>query len=60
MDLSTEYLGLKLEHPFMMGASPWVDQLDRVRQLEDGGASAIVMHRLLNHFSPGDGGTSPP
>jgi dihydroorotate dehydrogenase (fumarate) len=47
MDLTTRYLGLKLEHPFMPGASPLVDDLDMVRRLEDAGASAIVMHSLF-------------
>ena len=35
MDLSTTYLGLKLPHPLMPGASPLVDDLDTVRKLED-------------------------
>jgi dihydroorotate dehydrogenase (fumarate) len=47
MDLSTTYLGFSLPHPFMAGASPLVDELDTVRQLEDAGASAIVMHSLF-------------
>src|SRR5512139_2751012 len=47
MDLSTTYLGLKLPHPFMPGASPMVDDLDTVKRLEDAGASAIVMHSLF-------------
>jgi dihydroorotate dehydrogenase (fumarate) len=47
MDLSTTYLGLKLPHPFMPGASPLVDKLDVVKQLEDAGAAAIVMHSLF-------------
>jgi dihydroorotate dehydrogenase (fumarate) len=47
MDLSTTYLGLKLPHPFMPGASPMVDDLDIVKRLEDAGASAIVMHSLF-------------
>jgi dihydroorotate dehydrogenase (fumarate) len=47
MDLSTTYLGLKLPHPLMPGASPLVDEIDTVRQLEDAGASAIVMHSLF-------------
>jgi dihydroorotate dehydrogenase (fumarate) len=47
MDLSTTYLGLKLPHPLMPGASPMVDDIDTVRQLEDAGASAIVMHSLF-------------
>ena len=47
MDLSTTYLGLKLAHPLMPGASPLVDDLDTVRRLEDAGAAAIVMHSLF-------------
>lgn len=47
MDLSTTYLGLRLENPFMPGASPLVDDLDTIRRLEDAGAAAIVMHSLF-------------
>jgi dihydroorotate dehydrogenase (fumarate) len=47
MDLSTTYLGFKLPHPFMPGASPLVDDLDNVKRLEDAGAAAIVMHSLF-------------
>jgi dihydroorotate dehydrogenase (fumarate) len=47
MDLSTEYLGLKLDSPLMPGASPLADSLDMVRRLEDAGASAIVMRSLF-------------
>ena len=47
MDLSTTYLGLKLPHPLMPGASPLSDDLDTVRRLEDAGAAAIVMHSLF-------------
>ncbi len=47
MDLSTTYLGLKLPHPVMPGASPMVDHLDIVKRLEDAGAAAIVMHSLF-------------
>jgi len=47
MDLSTNYLGLTLAHPFMVGASPLADDLDGARRLEDGGAAAIVLHSLF-------------
>jgi dihydroorotate dehydrogenase (fumarate) len=47
MDLSTNYLGFTLPHPFMPGASPLVDNLDTVKRLEDAGAAAIVMHSLF-------------
>src|SRR5512143_1873161 len=47
MDLSTKYLGLRLAHPIMPGASPLADDLDSVRRVEDAGASAIVMRSLF-------------
>ncbi|MGH9365448.1 MAG: dihydroorotate dehydrogenase-like protein [Thermoanaerobaculia bacterium] len=47
MDLSTTYLGLRLPHPLMPGASPLAADLDVVRRLEDAGAAAIVMHSLF-------------
>jgi len=47
MDLTTNYLGLKLKNPLMPGASPLVDHLDNIRRLEDAGAAAIVMHSLF-------------
>ena len=47
MDLSTTYLGLKLPHPLMTGAAPFVDNLDLVRRMEDAGAAAITMYSLF-------------
>ena len=47
MKLTTRYLGLELAHPFMPGASPLADNLDSTRELEDAGASAIVMRSLF-------------
>lgn len=47
MDLSTTYLGLRLPHPVIAGASPMCDDLDVVRRLEDAGIAAIVMHSLF-------------
>ncbi len=47
MDFSTSYLGLRLAHPLMPGASPMADDLDMVKRLEDAGASAIVMRSLF-------------
>ncbi len=47
VDLSTSWLGLKLKHPVITGASPLVDNLDTVRLLEDSGAAAITMHSLF-------------
>ena len=47
MDLSTIYLGMKLPHPIMAGASPLSDQLDSIKQLEDAGSAAIVLRSLF-------------
>ena len=54
MPLTTTYLGLKLKSPLMPGASPMVDDLDTVRELEDAGASAIVMHSLFEEQINGE------
>ena len=47
MDLTTKYLGLSLKHPIVPSASPLSYSLNGIRQLEDAGASAIVMHSLF-------------
>ncbi len=54
MDLSTNYCGLKLKHPFMPGASPMADTLEVARRLEDAGASALVMHSLFEEQIAGE------
>src|SRR5262249_37396556 len=47
MDLSTSYLGLHLQHPFIAGASPLGYHLDTMRRLEDAGCAAVVLHSLF-------------
>lgn len=47
MDLSTTYMGMTLKHPVVPSASPLSKNLDSIRRLEDGGASAIVMYSLF-------------
>jgi dihydroorotate dehydrogenase (fumarate) len=61
MDLSTRYLGLELDSPLMLGASPLVEDLDTVKLAEDAGASAIVMCSLFEEQlrGPDDGGFYP-
>lgn len=46
-ELKTSYLGLPLKNPLVAGASPFTLQLDVVKQLEDSGVSALVMHSLF-------------
>jgi dihydroorotate dehydrogenase (fumarate) len=54
MDLTTTYLGLRLANPLMPGASPLTRTLDGVKQLQDAGASAIVLHSLFEEQIKGE------
>ena len=47
MDTATSYLGMKLAHPFIAGASPLGYSLDTIKRLEDAGCAAIVLHSLF-------------
>ena len=47
MNLTTNYLGLTLPNPLVVGASPYCDTAYIARQLQDAGASAIVMRSLF-------------
>jgi len=47
MDLSTNYLGLKLRTPLVPSASPLCENLAFLEQMEDAGASAVVLHSLF-------------
>ena len=46
-DLKTTYMGLELKNPFIAGASGFTANLDRIRQLEEAGAAAIVTASLF-------------
>lgn len=47
MNLSTNYLGMKLRTPIVPSASPLSEDLDNIRRMEDAGAAAIVCHSLF-------------
>jgi dihydroorotate dehydrogenase (fumarate) len=47
IDLSTNYLGLKLKNPLVASSSPLCEDVSNVRRLEDAGAAAIVLHSLF-------------
>ena len=47
MNLTTQWLGLTLNNPFVPSASPLSRSLDAAKQLEDAGAGAIVMYSLF-------------
>jgi dihydroorotate dehydrogenase (fumarate) len=46
-DLKTHYLGLALENPIVASASPLSESVERVRELEDAGVSALVLPSLF-------------
>jgi dihydroorotate dehydrogenase (fumarate) len=54
IDLTTNYLGMKLKHPVVPSASPLSDSLDKIKRLEDAGASAIVMYSLFEEQIVGE------
>ena len=47
MDLSTNYLGLKLRTPLVVSASPLSEEVDNIKRLSDAGAAAIVLYSLF-------------
>jgi len=47
IDLSTEYLGLKLRTPLVPSASPLSQEVSSIRRMEDAGASAVVLYSLF-------------
>jgi dihydroorotate dehydrogenase (fumarate) len=46
-DLKTSYLGFTLANPIVASASPLSESVDRIRQLEDAGVSAVVLPSLF-------------
>lgn len=47
MDMTTEYLGLKLKNPLVASASPMSRDVSTARRLEDAGVSAMVVYSLF-------------
>jgi dihydroorotate dehydrogenase (fumarate) len=47
MDLTTQYLGMQIKNPLVPSASPLSRSIDMARELEDAGASAIIMWSLF-------------
>src|SRR5476649_2014369 len=47
MNLATNYLGLKLRSPLIVGASPFCDDVHHALQLQDAGAAALVIRSLF-------------
>jgi len=47
MDIKTNYLGIELKNPIIVGASNLVTDLNILKKLEDAGAGAIVYKSLF-------------
>ena len=60
MNLATDYLGLKLRSPFVVGASPFCDDTAVAFRLQDAGAGALVMRSLFGEQFEATLRVSPP
>ena len=47
VDLTTNYLGLKLKNPLVAAASPLSEKVETVKKLEQAGIAAVVMYSLF-------------
>jgi dihydroorotate dehydrogenase (fumarate) len=47
MDLRTTYMGLALKNPLVASASPLAESVDKIKRMEDAGASAVVMFSVF-------------
>ncbi|MGC9373657.1 MAG: dihydroorotate dehydrogenase-like protein [Bacteroidales bacterium] len=47
IDLSTEYMGLKLKNPIIAASSELTDTAEKVKKLEDNGVGAVVLKSLF-------------
>jgi dihydroorotate dehydrogenase (fumarate) len=46
-DLSTTYLGLALHNPIVASSSPLCEDIDKIKEMEDAGIAAVVLHSLF-------------
>ncbi len=54
MDLTTKYLGLTLKNPIVPSASPLTRSVEMARELEDAGASAVIMYSIFEEALTAD------
>ncbi|HSJ52261.1 MAG TPA: dihydroorotate dehydrogenase-like protein [Anaerolineae bacterium] len=47
VDLTTTYMGMRLKNPIVPSASPLSADLTKIKQMEDAGAAAVVLHSLF-------------
>jgi dihydroorotate dehydrogenase (fumarate) len=58
VDLTTDYLGLKLKNPLVPSSTPLSKRPDTLLQLEDAGAAAVVLHSLYEEEVTGEEGAA--
>ena len=46
-NLSTTYSGLALENPIVVSSSSLARDIDKVKEMEDSGAAAVILHSLF-------------
>jgi dihydroorotate dehydrogenase (fumarate) len=54
MNLTTDYLGIQLPHPLIVGSGPLTDDIDTVKELVDSGAAALVLRSLYEEEITGE------
>jgi dihydroorotate dehydrogenase (fumarate) len=59
MNLTTTYLGMKLRTPLVPSASPLSEDLDKIKKMEQAGASAVVLHSLFEEQTEVDVASNP-
>ena len=47
IDISIQYLGMKLSGPIVVASTPLSESIDNIRRMEDAGAAAIVLTSLF-------------
>jgi dihydroorotate dehydrogenase (fumarate) len=47
VNLTTHYMGFGLRNPLVASSSPLCERIDNIRQLEDAGIAAVVLHSLF-------------
>lgn len=46
-DLSTKYLGLELRNPIIVGSSGLTDSIEKLKEIEEAGAGAVILKSLF-------------
>ena len=47
IDLSTEYMGLKLKNPIIAASSGMTDSVNKIKRLAENGVAAVVLKSLF-------------